>query len=194
MENWIIIPTYNEKNNIGLVIDKIFELYPDIHVMVVDDNSPDGTSAAVMDLKKKYERLTLHVRPKKLGIASAYLEAITALLNEKRQIRAIITMDADLSHDPAVIRKMLDLLSDFDVIIGSRYINGGALKNWAWWRRALSRLGNIYARLVTGLPIRDLTTGFNCFSGDFLKKCDLTKIHSDGFAFLIELKAVACQA
>jgi len=190
-KDFIIIPTYNEKQNIERLIPVIFKLYPDIHIMVVDDNSPDETSEIVKGMAGQYKNLFLNLRPRKLGLASAYLETIQKLLNENNDIRSIITMDADFSHDPVVIERMLKEISNYDLVIGSRYIPGGGIKNWGIRRRILSRGGNLYARSVIGLPTRDLTTGYQCFRKELLEKYDFNSIHSTGYAFLMEMKAIA---
>lgn len=189
--NWIITPTYNERNNIRTLIDKIFALYPTIHVLVVDDNSPDGTASVVKKLQRKYQNLHLKKRPGKLGLASAYLESFKDVLREYPNARTIITMDADLSHDPAVVDIMLKEIKTYDLVLGSRYVKGGGVKNWAFWRKILSRGGNLYARFVTMSSIHDLTTGFHCYRTELLKRYDLDTIRAAGFGFLIEMKIVA---
>jgi dolichol-phosphate mannosyltransferase len=194
MEDWIITPTYNERQNIEKLIPLIFDRYPNMRIMVVDDNSPDKTEVAVRELQKKYPRLELRSRPGKAGIATAYLETIAYLLSRRSEIGSIITMDADLSHDPRIIEHMHRLLKEHDVVIGSRYVPGGSLEKWEWWRRILSHLGNAYARFITHIPIHDLTSGFMCFRGDFLRTCNFSSIKSHGFAFLIEFKALAYAA
>jgi len=191
MIDFIITPTYNERNNIRTLVEKIFTLYPTIHVLVVDDNSPDGTAAVVKELKLKYPNLHLKQRASKLGLASAYLESFNDVLSEYHNVRAIITMDADLSHDPAVIGTMLKEIENYNLVLGSRYVKGGGVKNWALWRRILSRGGNLYARIVTRSGIRDLTTGFHCYRAELLKRYDLDAIKATGFAFVMEMKITA---
>jgi dolichol-phosphate mannosyltransferase len=191
MIDFIITPTYNERNNISQLINKIFSLYPTVHVLVVDDNSPDQTAEEVKNLQLKYPNLNLKQRPGKLGLASAYLGAIKDILQDHSDVRAIITMDADLSHDPLVVGTMLKEIENYDLVLGSRYIKGGRVKNWELWRRLLSRGGNIYARLVTGSSIHDLTTGFHCYRVELLKKYDLEAITATGFGFLMEMKIMA---
>ncbi len=189
--DFIITPTYNECNNIRNLVDKIFTLYPTIHILVVDDNSPDGTALVVKDLQHKYPNLHLKQRAGKLGLASAYLESFKDVLRDHPYVRAIITMDADLSHDPVVISAMLREIRDYDLVIGSRYTKGGGVENWELWRRLLSRGGNFYARLVTMSSIRDLTAGFNCYRTELLKSYDLDAVRAVGFGFQMEIKMIA---
>jgi len=191
MIDFIITPTYNERNNIRALVNKIFALYPAIHVLVVDDNSPDGTAAVVKELQLKYPNLHLKQRMSKLGLASAYLESFKDVLQEYHDVRAIITMDADLSHNPTVIGTMLKEIENYDLVLGSRYVKGGGVKNWELWRRLLSRGGNFYARIVTQSSIHDLTTGFHCYRAKLLRHYDLDDIEAMGFAFLIEMKITA---
>lgn len=193
MKDFIIIPTYNERKNIERLVPVIFNLYPEINILIVDDNSPDGTAAIILKMKETYKNLELYSRPKKMGLASAYLETIQKLLNEEKDLRSIITMDADFSHDSIVIKELLKEISNYDLILGSRYVKGGSVKDWSLFRRILSRGGNIYARLVTNTPIKDLTTGYQCFRADLLKKYDFGKINSTGYAFLMEMKIIAYQ-
>lgn len=189
--DFVITPTYNERNNIRVLIEKIFTLYPSIHILVVDDNSPDKTTEVVKDLQLKYPNLHLKQRSGKLGLASAYLESFRDILREYSEVQSIITIDADLSHDPSVISTMLKEIKIYDLVIGSRYIKGGSLKNWELWRRTLSRGGNLYARIITQSNIRDLTAGFNCYRAELLKRYDLDTIKSVGFGFQIEMKIIA---
>lgn len=189
--DFIITPTYNERNNIRTLVEKIFTLYPTIHVLVVDDNSPDGTAEVVRDLQEIYPNLHLKQRPGKLGLASAYLESFKDVLQKYPNISTVITMDADLSHDPTVVGTMLKEIKIHDLVLGSRYVSGGGVRNWAFWRRFLSRGGNFYARLVTMSSIHDLTTGFHCYRAELLKRYNLDTIEATGFAFLIEMKITA---
>ncbi len=191
MTDFVITPTFNERNNIRTLVERIFSLYPKIHLLVVDDNSPDGTADVVRSLQQKYPNLYLKERPSKLGLASAYLDSIKYILKEFPSVRTVITMDADLSHDPMVIGIMLKEIETYDLILGSRYVRGGGVKNWELWRRILSRGGNLYARIVTMSSVHDLTTGFHCYSANLLRRFDLDNIQATGFAFLIEMKITA---
>lgn len=189
--DFIITPTYNESKNISILIEKLFFLYPTIHVLVVDDHSPDGTAKVVRDLQQKYPNLHLKERQGKLGLASAYLEAIQDVLREYPSVRSITTMDADLSHNPRTIAQMFEELEKYDLVLGSRYIDGGGVTDWEWWRNMLSKFGNIYARFITRSKIHDLTTGFGCYRAELLRHYELDAICGQGFAFLMEMKIVA---
>ncbi len=191
MKDFIITPTYNERNNIVALVNAIFSRYPTINILVVDDNSPDGTADVVRDLQTKFPNLHLRERAGKLGLASAYLESFEYLLETYPDIRSIITMDADLSHDPVVIAAMLEAIEHYDLVLGSRYVRGGSIQDWQLWRLLLSRGGNLYARCISGIPINDLTTGYQCFSAKLLRNERFKGIKANGFAFLMELKMFA---
>lgn len=183
----IIIPTYNEKESIVNLISSIFEEYPEFSILVVDDNSPDGTAEVVEELKNKFPRLAYHQRFSDRGFGKSYIDGFKKAAGE-RQYETIVMMDADFSHNPKEIPKMIEKLSDYDVIIGSRYIKGGKIENWSWRRRLLSRFANFYAKIILDAPILDLTTGFMCFRKDILESINLNLIKSEGYAFLVELK------
>lgn len=191
MKDFIVIPTYNERENINPLIRKIFSLYPEIYIVVVDDNSPDKTADAVRTLQREFKQLLLRERSGKLGLASAYMQTFHWILETYDDARAIITMDADLSHDPIVVKTMLEKIHDYDLVIGSRYTKGGGVENWELHRQILSRGGNFYARVISGLPIRDLTAGFLCFRASLLRHERFKSINANGFAFLMELKMFA---
>lgn len=193
MKDVVVIPTYNECELIESLVRRIFRLYPKLTVMVVDDSSPDGTSAVVRELQKEIPNLSLHVRPQKKGLGSAYIEAFRMLLGDPT-VRTMTTMDADWSHNPVYVGDLLQESWQYDVVIGSRYVRGGGVPQWEAWRRGLSWGGNMYARLVTGVPIRDLTAGFVCFRREVLERMDLSKIHSAGYAYTIESKCFAYKA
>ena len=193
MKDVVVIPTYNECDLIEGLVRKVFRLLPHIAVFVVDDTSPDGTYAIVQKLQKEFPKLSLHVRPKKTGLGSAYLEAFSLLLADPA-VRTITTMDADWSHNPVYLRDLLQESWQHDVVVGSRYVPGGGVPRWEAWRRLLSWGGNMYARLVTGVPVRDLTAGFVCFRKEILERMDFSKIHSAGYAYTIESKCLAHQA
>lgn len=190
MKDVILIPTYNERELIGDLIEEVFRVVPDAIVMVIDDNSPDDTAGAVCELQERYPGLQLHVRPEKRGLGSAYVEVFTKLVPDE-SIRTITTMDADWSHHPRHLPELLRESEHADVVIGSRYVDGGSVPDWELWRRLLSWGGNMYARVVAGVPIRDLTAGFVCFHRTLLARIDLSQIHSEGYAYTIESKVFA---
>lgn len=191
MTHLIITPTYNERGNIRTLVERLFALYPAIHVLVVDDASPDGTASVVRELQQTYPGLHLKERSGKLGLASAYLSAFRDMLAEHPELEAIITMDADLSHEPAVVSEMLTALGACDLVIGSRYIRGGGTRGWSLWRRLLSQGGNLYARLVIGSGVHDLTGGFNAYRTALLRRYNLDAVHAEGYGFQMEMKIIA---
>lgn len=182
-----VIPTYNERPNISRLLARLFRVLPDLHVLFVDDNSPDGTDEEILKLRQTYPALTLLSRPKKQGLGSAYREGL-ALALENRATEAIVMMDADLSHEPESIPNMLRELERADVVIGSRYVRGGNVENWSWTRALLSRFGNWYARTILQQSIRDLTAGFYAIRRSALDATQLSRVSSEGYAFQIELK------
>jgi len=187
MRNYIVLPTYNEKENIGPLVEKIFSLIPEVYILVVDDNSPDGTAAVVEELMKKHPNLSLLKRPVKNGLGGAYIEAFKKLLAEK-DIENIVMMDADFSHNPKYLPKMFEESGNYDLVIGSRYIREGGIEKWELWRRALSYLGNLYARILLRKGISDWTTGYNCIKVSILRKVRLDEIDLSGYAFIIGIK------
>jgi dolichol-phosphate mannosyltransferase len=182
-----IIPTYNERNNIEPLVRAIFATVPDIRVLIVDDNSPDGTGEEVHRLQGHYPNLRLLSRSGKLGFGSAYLAGFHELLNDPSTNTAVM-MDADLSHDPRYLPDMIAALKNLDVVIGSRYTDGGAVQGWSFRRRMLSLIGNRYARMVTGMPIRDCTAGFIVFRAPVMRMLLEVPMEMTGYAFLMELK------
>lgn len=184
----IIIPTYNERENIKHALLASYEHVPDTHVLVVDDNSPDGTAHVVRAEQKNLLRLALLLRERDRGLGRAYCDGFKNVLDND-DVDVVVTMDADLSHDVAEVPHMLQLLErGCDVVIGSRYVCGGKTENWHWRRKLLSRSANTYARTILGIPIHDLTSGFHCFRKELLRAIDVNSIRSDGYAFQIELK------
>ncbi|MEK7072369.1 MAG: polyprenol monophosphomannose synthase [Patescibacteria group bacterium] len=193
MENLIIIPTYNERDNIGGIISAIFKMAPGIKILVVDDNSPDKTSEVVKSLQSEYPNLSLFERPRKEGLGLAYLDAFQLILKDNL-VECVIMMDADFSHDPKYLPELLEVAKKFDVVVGSRYVKNGGTVGWEAWRRFLSKFGNLYSRLITKMPIFDCTGGFNLIKTDFLRKIDLSRMDMSGYAFQIELKYLLWKA
>jgi len=184
---YIVIPTFNERANIGNLLERLLSLYPEIHVLVVDDHSPDGTSDAVRQLQRSHRTVMLLERLRDHGFAASYRDGFRLALAEP-ECRAVVTMDADFSHDPAQIGKMLEKLAQCDVVVGSRYVAGGGVANWRLRRRILSRGANFYVRAVLGLPVHDATAGFLCMRPEALKRVPLEGTRSNGYAFLVEMK------
>lgn len=180
----VIIPTYNERENLALVVPQVLEQDARLEVLVVDDASPDGTGQVADELAAASPRVHVLHRPGKGGLGSAYLAGFDFAL-EKGYALAF-EMDADLSHDPKHLPAFLALAQHFDVVLGSRYMRGVTVVNWPMGRLLLSWLANHYARIVTGLPFSDLTTGFKCYRRGVLERIRLGEIHSTGYAFQIE--------
>jgi dolichol-phosphate mannosyltransferase len=185
----VIIPTYNEKENIGLLIPEIKAILPEVHILIVDDNSPDGTSSYVKEMGGKYPDIFVLDRPAKEGLGKAYVSGFRWAL--ERSYQYIFEMDADFSHDPRYLPEFLSAIADSDVVIGSRYIRGVNVVNWPMSRLLLSYFGNIIARLIAGVPIRDCTAGFKCFRRKVLETINLDKIDSSGYSFQIEVNYLA---
>ncbi len=189
MKYLVIIPTYNEAMNIEKLIDKILKQSEDIDILVVDDNSPDGTASIVEKIMVKNKKVNLLKREKKSGLGRAYVAGFKWAL-EKEIYDYIFEMDADFSHDPDELHLFFDAIKEgYDVVCGSRYINGLRVLNWDLKRLFLSLGGNIYARIITGVKLTDLTGGYNCYSKKVLTSINLDKISSNGYSFQIEMKA-----
>ncbi len=187
MKKVILIPTYNEKENIAALIPKIFSFMPDAFVTVIDDRSPDGTGEAVRGLQAEYSNVYLMQRDKKEGLGRAYSDAIVHTLKDPN-VDIICTMDADLSHNPSYLPVMTDKIKDCDMVIGSRYVDGGGITDWGKFRRRLSSFGNIYFRRLTGLPVMDSTSGYACIRADALRKLSVADLNPTGYAFQCQLK------
>jgi dolichol-phosphate mannosyltransferase len=183
----LIIPTYNEKFNIEPLIRRIRQAAADEPIYFVDDNSPDGTADEIRRMQALYCHIHLTVRAGKGGYASACRGAIKTVL-EKNLADYIIQADADLSHPPEALPRMIELLRSNPVVIGSRYVPGGGTENWDFRRRCLSFGANRYARILTGVPVSDLTAGFVGYRADALRRIDLDSLLSEGYAFLMEMK------
>ncbi len=186
MKTLIIIPTYNERENIKHLIEEIFKLLPDLNILVVDDNSPDKTYELVEEISRSDNRVFLIKRSAKLGLGSAYVEGFKWAI--KNNYDVVVEMDADFSHQPTDLVRILEKIRDgYDLVIGSRYISGVNVVNWPMKRLLLSYFANLYARIVTGVPIKDLTSGFKAIRTIALKSVDLNNIKSNGYAFQIEI-------
>lgn len=183
----ILLPTYNERENIKLLIPEIFALQSDVHILVLDDNSPDGTAKEVRSLMGSYPSLGILERPGKEGLGVAYRAGIEHVLKDP-EVVFVITMDADGSHAPEYLGAMREAGEHKGLVIGSRYTKGGGIERWEPWRQFLSRWGNFYARTVTRLPIKDMTAGFMHIHAAALRTLDLSQLRASGYAFLMELK------
>jgi dolichol-phosphate mannosyltransferase len=185
MKTLIISPTYNEHKNIAALIENVFTINSEYHLLIVDDTSPDGTGDIVRDLQKKYPNLHLKVRAKKDGLGRAYIHGFHWALN--RDYDAIVQMDADMSHDPTEIPIMLAHLNKHDLVIGSRYIQGVSVVNWPIRRLVMSYGANLYSRIATGMPLKDATGGYKAWSRKVLASIDLDNVKSSGYSFQIEM-------
>jgi len=185
MRPLIIIPTYNERDNIQKLIPLLMELDLSLSILVVDDNSPDGTGKLVNDMSEQNDRIQVLHRPGKLGLGSAYIAGFKHAIQQ--DVDCIFEMDADFSHDPDMISEFLEKLETCDVVIGSRYISGINVVNWPMSRLLLSYIANFYTRIITGMSIQDATSGFKCFKREVLELIDLDRVRSDGYAFQIEM-------
>ncbi len=188
MKPIIVIPTFNEAQNIEELIRKIFQVLKDtdFKILIVDDSSSDGTVEIVNNLINEYHNLYLLERPSKLGLASAYVEGFKYGIGLGAD--TFVQMDGDMSHNPEYLKEILKELKDNDVVIASRYVDGGGTLNWGLFRKTVSFLGSFYARKVLDCPIKDLTGGYNAYKIDILNKIGLDNIISEGFCFQIEMK------
>jgi len=185
MKTLIVTPTYNEKKNIESFIKTVFKYNPEAHLLIVDDNSPDKTREKVTDLQKIFPNLFLKNRPHKHGIGRAYIDGFSWAMEKDYQF--IVQMDADLSHDPKDVKKLVNHLKNYDLVIGSRYIEGVSVVNWPIRRLMLSYGANLYSRLITGMPIIDGTGGFKAWRISLLQKISLSEVQSQGYSFQIEM-------
>ncbi len=193
VKSLIVIPTYNEALNISALLEEISKYVPSAHILVVDDNSQDGTSQLVKDSPGfMLGSVFILERQGKLGLGTAYIAGFQWAL--KRGYQAVVEIDADFSHEPKELPAMLDLLRKYPVVVGSRYIQGGGTQNWNPWRKLISRCGSWYARTILGMRVRDLTGGYNAWKADVLKSIELEKVGSEGYSFQIELKYRAFRA
>ncbi len=190
MQITVVIPTYNEAENLPKLVSALFSLPLDLRVLVVDDNSPDGTGAIADRLASESQRLQVIHREGKLGLRSAYVTGIRRALGEGAE--AVLQMDADFSHDPARIPDMAAQLASYDMVLGSRYVRGGSVDaQWAAWRKALSAFANFYARSILGMRLHDVTTGYRLWRRETLLGMPLDRLHSSGYIFLVEMVYLA---
>jgi len=186
----VVIPTYNEAENLPKLVSALFSLPLDIHIFVVDDDSPDGTGDFADEMAAKDSRLHVLHRYGKLGLRTAYLAAFRQVMKTDTDI--IVQMDADFSHDPAVLVEMAKRIDSCDLVIGSRYVSGGSVdERWPLWRKWLSSFGNFYARSILGFPLRDVTTGYRMWRREALADMPLERIKASGYVFLVEMAYLA---
>ncbi|UCD56822.1 MAG: polyprenol monophosphomannose synthase [Candidatus Hydrogenedentota bacterium] len=183
----VIIPTYNEADNIERLVEEVTRTVDGMRVLVVDDNSPDGTSEAVRKAAAKNPNVLLETRAGKLGLGTAYIEGFRRALSMP-DVDCVFGMDADFSHSPQYLPDFLQALDAYDVVVGSRYLNGISVVNWPIHRLFISFLANNYARFITGLPVRDCTSGFCCYKREVLDRINLGAVRTRGYSFLIEMK------
>jgi dolichol-phosphate mannosyltransferase len=181
----VVVPTYNEKDNIGRLIPEVLGQHPGIEILVVDDNSPDGTGQLVAELARATSRVHLLSRREKLGLGTAYVAGFQFALDHGYEL--VVEMDADFSHAPGEIPRFLQAMPDCDLVVGSRYMAGGATSHWPRRRQWLSRGANRYTRWLTGLPLKDATSGYRCFRRRVLAEIGLERIGANGFVFQVEV-------
>ena len=193
---WLILPTYNEADNlenmVRAALPRLAEAAPEHHILVVDDNSPDGTGAIADRLSAELAEVDVLHRPGKQGLGRAYLAGFARALEGGAEL--VLEMDCDFSHDPADLPRLIRATGEADLVLGSRYAPGGAVRDWGLMRRALSRGGSLYAQLLLRLPVRDLTGGFKCFRREVLEGLNLAGIAADGYGFQIEVTYRAVRA
>jgi len=182
----IIMPTFNEAENLELIVAAVHEAVPFVNMLIIDDGSPDGTGDIADKLAADDERISVLHRTGKLGLGSAYITGFKWAL--ERDYERVFEMDADFSHDPKYLRPMLDALETHDMVVGSRYVAGGGTENWGLGRKLISRGGGMYSRMVLGMKVRDLTAGFVAYRRETLEAIDLDAVSAAGYGFQIELK------
>lgn len=185
MKAFVIIPTYNEKDNVRSLTDAVLAQHADLQILYVDDNSPDGTGTIIDSIVKTNDRVHVLHRSGKLGLGSAYRDGFRVALSKGADY--LFEMDADFSHDPRALPQFLDAIEENDLVIGSRYLNGVSVVNWPIRRLILSYYASVYTRWVTGLQLRDCTSGFKCFRRSTIEAIDLSRVTSDGYSFQIEM-------
>ncbi len=185
MKTLIIIPTYNERDNLGPLLKEIFSYAPETDILIIDDNSPDGTGELADEIHQQNAQVNVLHRPGKQGLGTAYIAGFKYAIDHGYD--SAFEMDADFSHDPRYLPDFLKAIENADVVIGSRYIPGGDTPNWSLLRRFISGGGNIFARYMLGIPVHDCTAGYRCYRREVLESIDLDAIQSQGYAFQIEL-------
>ncbi|MGZ3723792.1 MAG: polyprenol monophosphomannose synthase [Bdellovibrionales bacterium] len=186
MKTLIVIPTYNERENIAALIPAVFEATPDVEILVVDDNSPDGTGEVVRSLQSRFPHVHLLSRRGKEGLGKAYIAGFKWGL--EKGYSALVQMDADFSHRPEDLKTLVAALPEYDFVMGSRWVEGGRTVNWGIGRKIISRGGSFYARQILRFPVKDWTGGFNGWKAETLQKLGLDSVRSEGYSFQIELK------
>ncbi len=186
MKTLVVIPTYNERENVGALIERVFHLTPETHILVVDDNSPDQTAEVVQGLQKRFSHLHLLVRPGKSGLGRAYVAGFQWGL--ERKYERLVEMDADFSHRPEDLVGILKAAESSDVVVGSRWVPGGGTVNWGLGRKIISKGGSLYSRWILGYPLTDWTGGFNAWKAEVLQALPIQEVLSEGYSFQIELK------
>ena len=185
LKAFVVVPTYNEKDNVRPLTTAVLAQHPDLRILFVDDNSPDGTGKIIDELVAGSDRVHVLHRSGKCGLGSAYREGFKAALAMGADY--LLEMDADFSHDPKVLPVFLAAIAESDLVIGSRYLNGVSVVNWPIRRLILSYFASVYTRVVTGLQLRDCTSGFKCFRRSTIEAIDLSQVTSDGYSFQIEM-------
>ena len=185
MKTLIIIPTYNEVENLRPLLQEIFSSVPETDILIVDDNSPDGTGKLADEIHAENSQVHVLHRPGKLGLGTAYIAGFKYAVEHGYDVA--FEMDADFSHDPSYLPDFLKAIKNADLVIGSRYIPGGGTPNWSPLRRLISGSGNIFARFMLNIPVRDCTAGFRCYRRQVLESIDLDTVQSQGYAFQVEM-------
>lgn len=192
-DSWLVLPTYNEAENIEAFVDAARAKLPDAaQVLIVDDGSPDGTGDIAEGLTGRHENVSVLHRPRKEGLGPAYIAGFRHALAAGAEL--VLEMDSDFSHDPAYLPRLLDAAQRADLVLGSRYVPGGGVSDWGPLRKAISRGGSAYARSVLGVDVRDLTGGFKCFRREVLEAIDLDSVQARGYAFQVEMTYRAINA
>jgi dolichol-phosphate mannosyltransferase len=187
----VVVPTYNEAENLPKLVSALFTLPLDLQVLVVDDNSKDGTGRIADELARENDRLEVFHRPRKMGLRSAYLDAFQRIL-QNQDVDVLVQMDADFSHEPQVLVDMVHSIKSCDVVLGSRYVDGGSVdEHWPLSRKWLSAFGNFYARSILNFPLRDVTTGYRLWRREVLESMPLDRIRGSGYIFQVEMAYLA---